>query len=44
MIGFVVENEKVKLHINLNALRKNGLGVSAKLIEVATLVEGDEHE
>ena len=44
MIGFVLENEKVKLHINLNALRKNGLGVSAKLIEVATLVEGDEHE
>jgi hypothetical protein len=44
MIGFVLEQEKVKLHINLKALRKNGLEISAKLIEVATLVGGDEHE
>jgi len=44
MIGFVLEDEKVKLHINLKALKQNGLGISAKLIEVATLVEGDEHE
>jgi len=44
MIGFVLEDEKIKLHINLKALKQNGLGISAKLIEVATLVEGDGHE
>jgi len=44
MIGFALEDEKIKLHINLEALRHNGLGISAKLIEVATLVEGDGHE
>lgn len=44
MIGFVIEDEKVKLHINLKALKQSGLGISAKLIEVATLVEGGEHE
>jgi len=45
MIGFVIEDEKVKLHINLKALKQSGLGISAKLIEVATLVDGGgEHE
>lgn len=44
MIGFVVEDEKVKLHINLKALKQNGLGISAKLIEVATLVDGEGHD
>ncbi|MGY6277322.1 YfiR family protein [Methylomonas sp. MgM2] len=44
MIGFVLENGKVKLQINLKALKQNGLGISAKLIEVATLVEGDGNE
>lgn len=44
MIGFVLDDTKVKLHINLKALRQSGLGISAKLIEVATLVEGGEHE
>ncbi|MDD2758741.1 MAG: YfiR family protein [Methylomonas sp.] len=44
MIGFVLEDEKVKLHINLHAVKKAGLGISAKLIEVSTLVEEGEHE
>jgi hypothetical protein len=44
MIGFVIEAEKVRLHINLKALKQSGLGVSAKLIEVATLIEGSELE
>jgi len=44
MIGFVLDQEKVKLHINLKALKQSGLEISAKLIEVATLVGGDEHE
>lgn len=44
MIGFVLDDEKIKLHINLRALKQSGLNVSAKLLEVATLVEGGEHE
>lgn len=44
MIGLAIEDEKVRLHINIKALKQNGLGISAKLIEVATLVEGGEHE
>jgi hypothetical protein len=44
MIGFALDDGKVKLHINLKALKQNGFSVSAKLIEVATLVEGGEHE
>lgn len=44
MIGFVIEAEKVRLHINLRTLKQSGLGISAKLIEVATLVDGGEHE
>lgn len=41
MIGFALEDEKVKLHINLKAVKQSGLGISAKLIEVSTLVGGD---
>jgi hypothetical protein len=44
MIGFVLDDEKVRLHINLKALKQSGLSISAKLIEVSTLVEGSEHE
>jgi hypothetical protein len=44
MIGFVLEQEKVKLHINLKVLKQSGLSISAKLIEVSTVVGGDEHE
>jgi len=44
MIGFALDDGKVKLHINLKALKQSGFSVSAKLIEVATLVEGGEHE
>lgn len=44
MIGFVLDDEKVRLHINLKALKQSGLSISAKLIEVATLVEGGGRE
>lgn len=44
MIGFTLKNGKVRLHINLKAIKKSGLTISAKLIEVATLVDGEEHE
>lgn len=41
MIGFALEQDKVKLRINLKALKQSGLSISAKLIEVSTLVDGD---
>ncbi len=44
MIGFVIRDGKVKLQINLIALRKNGLKISAKLMEVAELVEGEKSD
>ena len=44
MIGFVLEDEKIKLHINLKALKLQGFGISAKLIEVATLVGDANNE
>ena len=44
MIGFVLEQEKVRLHINLKALKKSGLEISAKLIEVSTIIEGGGDE
>lgn len=39
MIGFVTEGGRVKLEINLRAIRQAGLKVSAKLLEVARVVE-----
>jgi hypothetical protein len=39
MIGFVTEGGRVKLEINLRAIRQTGLKVSAKLLEVARVVE-----
>jgi hypothetical protein len=44
MIGFVLEQEKIKLHINLKALKQSGLEISAKLIEVSTLINEEKHE
>ena len=44
MIGFVIREGRVKLQINLPVLKQNGLKVSAKLMEVAELVEGDGNE
>lgn len=44
MIGFTLNEDKIKLTINLKALKQSGLEISAKLIEVSTLVAGDEHE
>ncbi len=44
MIGFVIRNGKIKLQINLPALKRNGFKISAKLLEVAELVEGQDDE
>lgn len=39
IIGFVVEDDRVKLEINLRAAKKAGLKISAKLLEIARIVE-----
>lgn len=44
MIGFVIKDGRIKLQMNLAELKKNGLKVSAKLLEVAELVEAGDHE
>lgn len=38
IIGFVVKDDKVRLEINLGAARKAGLTISAKLLEIATVI------
>lgn len=40
MIGFSLEDDKVKLRISLKGLKQAELNISAKLIEVSTLVDG----
>jgi len=44
MIGFVNRLGKIKLQINLKALQQSGLKISAKLLEVAELIEGESNE
>jgi hypothetical protein len=44
MIGFFLKEGNVKLHINLAAVRKGGLDVSAKLLEVAEVYEGESND
>jgi hypothetical protein len=44
MIGFVNKQGKIKLQINLKAIKESGLKVSAKLLEVADVVKGDNNE
>jgi hypothetical protein len=41
MISFFLKEGKVKLLVNLQALRKSGLEVSAKLLEVAEIFQGE---
>lgn len=38
MIGFVTENERVKIEVNQRSIRQAGLKVSAKLLEVARVI------
>ncbi|ASF46930.1 hypothetical protein CEK71_13095 [Methylovulum psychrotolerans] len=44
MIGFVNEDGRIKLQINRQALRRSDLKVSAKLFEVADVIDGDGHD
>lgn len=44
MIGFVNKEGKIKLQINLKAITRSGLKVSAKLLEVADVVKGVKND
>ena len=44
MIAFILRQGKVKLQINVQALRKSGLEVSAKLLEVAEIYQGGSND
>ncbi len=44
MIAFFKRENKVKLFINLESLRNSGLEVSAKLLEVADVYEGESND
>lgn len=44
MIAFILRQGKVKLLINMQALRKSGLEVSAKLLEVAEIYQGGSND
>jgi hypothetical protein len=44
MIGFVNREGKIKLQINLKVLQQSNLKISAKLLEVAELVEGENND
>jgi hypothetical protein len=39
MVGFINEDERIRIEINLSEVTKSGLEVSAKLIEVARIVK-----
>jgi hypothetical protein len=44
MIGFVNREGKIKLQINLKRIKQSALKVSAKLLEVAEIVEGGNND
>ena len=44
MIGFVNRQGKIKLQINLKALQQSHIKISAKLLEVAELVEAENND
>jgi len=44
MIGFVNKQGKIKLQINLKTIKQSNLKISAKLLEVAEVVKGDNND
>jgi hypothetical protein len=44
MIGFVNNQGKIKLQINLKTIKQSNLKISAKLLEVADVVKGDNND
>jgi hypothetical protein len=41
MVGFINRDGRIKLQINLKTLQQNELKISAKLLEVSEIIEGD---
>lgn len=41
MLSFVTKENRIKLQINVKAIKKNGLGVNGKLVEVAEIIEAN---
>lgn len=44
MVGFITEDSRIKLQINRKAFQESELKVSAKLMEVSELIDGDSHD
>jgi YfiR/HmsC-like len=44
MIGFVNRNGKIKLQINLLSVKRTGLKISAKLLEIAEIIKDESHD
>jgi len=44
MISFANKEGRVKLQINLSAIKRSGLKISAKLLEIADIVGGEDHD
>ncbi|MGZ8136548.1 MAG: YfiR family protein [Methylococcaceae bacterium] len=44
MIGFINKQDKIKLQINQQAVKRAGLKVSAKLLEVAEIIKEDSND
>lgn len=42
MIGFFFENGRVKIEVNLGAVKKAGFRISAKLLEIARIVSNED--
>ena len=40
-IQFVLQEDRVRFEVNLNAARKSGIGLSSQLLKVATKVVGN---
>lgn len=44
MIGFVDRNGKIKLQVNLQSVKRTNLQISAKLLEIAELINAQSHD
>ncbi len=44
MIGFITEDGRIKLQINWQLFKRSDLKISAKLLEVADVIEGDSRD
>ncbi len=44
MIGFIDRNGKIKLQVNLQYIKQTNLQISAKLLEIAELIDAQSHD